>query len=146
MPMNFCHMHSPHLWNYYWICVPWLLCLIILACIITTWIDLFVKILVASVMYVIQFSLGVLQMLVQELQDLFTLAKAILIMIQQTVSDHYCHKGYISLCKHSQHQWFCFSYWCVTIWIIIFSLSVEIEIYLNNTWYYTFFQQEPFLP
>ena len=76
---------------------------IILACTITTCIDLFGKILVASLTYVIQFILGVLQMLVQELQDLFTLAKAILIMMQQTVSDHYCHKGYSSLCKHSLH-------------------------------------------
>ena len=51
---------------------------IILACIITTCIDLFIKILVASVIYVIQFSSRVLQMLVQ---DLFTLAEAILIMM-----------------------------------------------------------------
>ena len=49
-----------------------------LACIITTYIDIFIEILV---IYVIQFSSEVLQMLVQELQDLFTLAKAILIMI-----------------------------------------------------------------
>ena len=54
---------------------------IILACIITACIDLFIKILVASVIYVIQFSSGILQMLVQELQDLFTLAKAVLIMM-----------------------------------------------------------------
>ena len=74
---------------------------IILVCMITTCIDLFFKILVASVMYVIQLSLGVLQMLVQELQDLFTLAEAILNMMQQTMSDNYCSKGYISLCKHS---------------------------------------------
>ena len=37
---------------------------IILACIITMCIHLFIKILVASVIYVIQFSSGVLQMLV----------------------------------------------------------------------------------
>ena len=54
-------------------------------------------------MYVIQFSLHVLQMPVKESQDLFTLAEAILIMMLQTVSDHYCCKGHISLCKHSQH-------------------------------------------
>ena len=54
---------------------------IILACIITTCIDLFVKIPVASVAYVVQFSLDVLQMLGQEMQDLFTLAKARLIMM-----------------------------------------------------------------
>ena len=75
---------------------------IILVCTITTCIDLFVKILV-SMMYVIQFSSGVLQMLVHELQALLTLAKAILNKMQQTGLDHYCHKGYISLCKHSQH-------------------------------------------
>ena len=51
---------------------------IILVCIITTCIDLFIEILV---IYVIQFSSDVLQMLVQELQDLFTLAEAILIMM-----------------------------------------------------------------
>ena len=39
---------------------------IILACIITTCIDLFIKILVASVIYMIQFSSGVLQKLVYE--------------------------------------------------------------------------------
>ena len=54
---------------------------IILACIITTCIDLFIKLLVATLMYVIQFSLGVLQTLDQELQDLFTLDRAILIMM-----------------------------------------------------------------
>ena len=46
-------------------------------------IDLFIKILVLPVVYVIQFSSDVLQMLVQELQDLFTLAEAILIMMWQ---------------------------------------------------------------
>ena len=51
-----------------------------LACIITTCIALFIKILV-SVIYVTKFSTGVLQMLVQELQDLFTLAEAILIIM-----------------------------------------------------------------
>ena len=44
---------------------------IILACIITTCIDLFIDILV---IYVKQFSSEVLQILVQELHDLFTLA------------------------------------------------------------------------
>ena len=44
-----------------------------------------------------QFSLGVLQILVQESQDLFTLAKAILIMMQQMIPDHYCCKGHTSL-------------------------------------------------
>ena len=52
--------------------------LITLACIITTCIDLFIEI---HVIGVIQFSSDVLQMLVQELQDLFTLIKAILIMM-----------------------------------------------------------------
>ena len=54
---------------------------IILACIITTCIELSIKILVASVIYVTQFSSDVLQILVEELQDLFTFAKAILIMM-----------------------------------------------------------------
>ena len=54
---------------------------IILACIITRCIDLFIEILVVPVIYVIQSSSHVLQMLVQELKDLFTLAKAILIMM-----------------------------------------------------------------
>ena len=76
---------------------------IILACIIITCIDLFIEILVAPVIYVIQFSSDVLQMLVQELQDLFMLADAILIMMQQMISDHYCNMEYSSLCKHSQH-------------------------------------------
>ena len=74
---------------------------IILACVITTCIDLFIKILVASGIYVIQFSSGAVHILVQELQDLFTLAKAILILIQQMISSHYCSKGYSILCKHS---------------------------------------------
>ena len=52
---------------------------IILACIKTACIDLFIKILVAPVIYVIQFISDLLQMLVQELQDWFTLAEAILI-------------------------------------------------------------------
>ena len=49
--------------------------LVIVACMITKCIDIFIEILV---MYVIQFSLDLLQMLVHELQDLFTLTKAIL--------------------------------------------------------------------
>ena len=53
---------------------------IIQACIITTCIDLFIEILVAPLIYMIQFSSDVLQNLVQELQDLFRLAAAILIM------------------------------------------------------------------
>ena len=76
---------------------------IILTCIITTCVDLFIEILLAPVIYVIQFSSDLLQMLVQELQDLFTLAEAILIMMQKTISDQYCSKGYSSLCKHSSH-------------------------------------------
>ena len=51
----------------------------------------------------IQSSLGVLQMLIQELQDLFTLVEAILIMLQQTVSSHYDNKAYNSLWEFSQH-------------------------------------------
>ena len=54
---------------------------IILACIITTCIDLFIEILVVPVIYVVQFSSDVLQMLVQELHDLFTLADTNLIMM-----------------------------------------------------------------
>ena len=77
---------------------------IILACIITTCIDQFIEILIVPVIHVIQFSSDVLQMLVQELQELFTLAEAILIMIQQMILDHYYSKGYRSLCKHSQHK------------------------------------------
>ena len=73
----------------------------ILPCIITTCIDLFIEILVVLVIYVIQFCSDVLQMLAHELQDLFTLAEAILIMLQQTISDFYCSKGYSSLCKYS---------------------------------------------
>ena len=64
-------------------------------------IELSIKILDVSVIYVIQFSAGVVQMLVQELHDLFALAEAILIMIQQMIPGHYCSKGYSSLCKHS---------------------------------------------
>ena len=45
---------------------------IILACIITSCIDLFIEILVVPVIYVIQVSSDVLQMQVQEIQDLFT--------------------------------------------------------------------------
>ena len=56
---------------------------IVLACIITTCIEISIKILVTSVIYVIQFSSGVALMLVEELWDLFVLAKAILIMIQK---------------------------------------------------------------
>ena len=43
----------------------------VLACIITTSIDLFIEILVVPVIFVIQFSSEVLQILVQELQDSF---------------------------------------------------------------------------
>ena len=64
---------------------------------ITTCIDLFTKILIASVIYVIQSDSGVLQILVQELQDLFTLVAAISVMMQQMASSHYCNKGYSSL-------------------------------------------------
>ena len=63
------------------VCTMTIKLFIILACIIITCIDLFIKMLAASEMYVIQSILGVLQMLVQELQDLFALAKAILIMV-----------------------------------------------------------------
>ena len=62
------------------ICATIIKLFIMLACIITTCIDIFIEILV---IYAIQFSSDVLQMLVQELQDLFPLAKAILIMLQQ---------------------------------------------------------------
>ena len=85
------------------VCTKIIKLFIILACIITTFIDLFIEILVAPVMYVIQFSSDVLQMLVQELQALFTLAEAILIIMSQINSDYFCKKGYISLCKHSWH-------------------------------------------
>ena len=54
---------------------------IILAYIITTCIDLFIKMLVAPVMYVTQSILGILQMLVQKLQDLFAFLITILIMV-----------------------------------------------------------------
>ena len=50
---------------------------IILACIKTICIDLFIQILVVPVIDVIQFSSDVLQMLVKDLQDLFHLAEAI---------------------------------------------------------------------
>ena len=60
------------------VCATIIKLFIILACIITTCIDIFLKILV---IYVIQFSSEVLQILVHEFQDLFTLAKAILTMI-----------------------------------------------------------------
>ena len=83
------------------VCTTIIKLFIILACIITTCSNLFIGILVAPVIYVIQFSSGVLQMLEQELQDLFTLAEATLIMMQQMTSDHYCSKGYSILCKHS---------------------------------------------
>ena len=63
------------------VCTTTIKLFIILACIVTTCINLFIKILVPSVIYVIQCSSGVLQMLVQEWQDMFTLAKAILIMM-----------------------------------------------------------------
>ena len=85
------------------VCTMTIKLFIILVYIITTCIDLFIKVLVASVMFVIKFNLGVLQMLVQEWWGLLTLAEAILIMMQQTISDHYHSKGYSSLCKHSWH-------------------------------------------
>ena len=72
-------------------------------CMITACIDLFTKIVVASVIYVIQSSSGVLQMLIWELQDWFMLVEAILIMMQETVWSHYCNKEYNSLCKFSQY-------------------------------------------
>ena len=87
--MNFCQMHFPYSLNY---CATIIKLCIILLGIITTCIELSFKILVASVKYVIRFSSEVLQLLVQELQDLFTLAKAILIMMQQMISGHYCSK------------------------------------------------------
>ena len=64
------------------VCTTIIKLFITLACIITTCIDLFIEICVAPVIYVIPFTSDVLQMLVQELQDLFTLAEAILIMMQ----------------------------------------------------------------
>ena len=63
------------------VCTTIIKLFIIIACTITMCIDLFIEILVAPVIYVIQFSSDVLEMLVQELQDLFTLAEAILIMM-----------------------------------------------------------------
>ena len=60
------------------VCATIIKLFIILACKIATCIDIFIEILV---IYVIQFSSEVLQMLVQELQDIFTLVKAILILI-----------------------------------------------------------------
>ena len=72
------------------VCTTIIRLFIIVACIITTCVDLFIEILV---IYVIQFSSNVLQMLVQELQDLFTLAEAILVMMHQMISGHYCSKG-----------------------------------------------------
>ena len=56
------------------VCTTIIKLFIILMCIIITCIDLFIEILV---IYVIQFGSDVLQMLVQELQDLFTLVEAI---------------------------------------------------------------------
>ena len=85
------------------VCTAIIKLFIILVCIVTTCIALFIEILVALINYVIQFSSNVLQMLVQELQDLYTLAEAILVIMQQTISDHYCSKGYSRLCKHSEH-------------------------------------------
>ena len=82
MPLNFCHMHSRIFIELLLdVCTATIKLFIILACIITTCINLFIKILIASVIYVLQFSSEVLQMLVQELQDFFTLVKAILIMM-----------------------------------------------------------------
>ena len=63
------------------VCTTIIKLFIIVGCIVTTYFDLSIKILVKSVIYVIRFSSGVLQMLVQELQDLFILARAILITI-----------------------------------------------------------------
>ena len=63
------------------VCATIIKLFIILACIITTYIELSAKILVQSVIYVIQFSSGVALMLVEELQDLFALGGAILIII-----------------------------------------------------------------
>ena len=60
------------------VCTMTIKLFIILACTITTCINLFIAI---PVIYVIQFRSEVLQMLVQQLQDLFTLAKLILIMM-----------------------------------------------------------------
>ena len=62
------------------VCTTIIKLFIILACIISTCIDLFIEILV-PVIYVIHFSSDVLQMLVQELQDSFTLAEAIFIVM-----------------------------------------------------------------
>ena len=73
---------------------------IILACMITTCIDIFIEI---PVIYVIQFSSYLLQMLVHELQELFMLTKTMLVVIEQTVSNHYCDKRHSSLCQHSHN-------------------------------------------
>ena len=81
------------------VCATILKLFIIRACLKAICIDIFIEILV---IYVIQFSSGIRQMLVQELQDLFTLAGAVSVMMKwQTISGHYCRKGYSSLCKHS---------------------------------------------
>ena len=85
------------------VCMAFIKLFINLACMITTCIYLFTKILIVSVIFVIQSNSGVLQMLVQELQDIFTLVEAISIIMQHTVSSHYCNKGYSSLCKSPEH-------------------------------------------
>ena len=74
--------------------------LIILVCMITTCIYIFIEILV---IYVIQFSSDLLQMPVHELQYLFMLAKAVLVIKQWTVSDHYYNKRHNSLYQRSHH-------------------------------------------
>ena len=74
--------------------------IVILVCVITACIDIFIEILV---IYVIQCGSEVLQMLIQELLDLVTLAEAMLIIIQQMTSSHYCNNGYSSLCKHPSY-------------------------------------------
>ena len=83
------------------VCTTIIKLFIIQTCIITTCTDLLIEILITPVIYVIQFSSDVLQMLVQELQDLLTCAEVILIMMQQTISDHYFSMEYSSLCQHS---------------------------------------------
>ena len=64
------------------VCTTIIKLLIIEACMITTCIDMFIEILV---IYVLQDSSDLLQMLVHELQDLCTITNAVFVVVQQTV-------------------------------------------------------------
>ena len=61
------------------VCTTVIKLFIILACMITTCIDIFIEILV---IYALQFSSDLLQMPVHDIQDLYTLTKAILFITQ----------------------------------------------------------------